>query len=188
MTAAASLAVGNSNETLAALRSQTAELHRQLDSRVSEKAILTEDGYARFLTMHARIIPTVEEWLRGRSEFDAIPDAASRSRASELSLDLQMLGRSMPEASNMSFLNENTSVAGMCYVLEGSRLGAAYLTSLIVRTNSSYPLNFLRQGEGKPLWKSFVGWLSSRELSPMELASATRTAENMFVAYLAALD
>lgn len=177
-----------SHDLLPALRAETASLHRQLDERVSAFSILNRDGYIRFLTMHARILPAAEAWLQRQTEFSAIPDATSRLRAAALSADLLTLGVQMPQTAGMSFLNENSSVAGMCYVLEGSRLGGAYLTSKIVANGRDYPLNFLRHGQERSFWKTFVSWLSTQQSSPSGVERATLSARNMFNAYLAALD
>lgn len=188
MSSATSPVVSASNPLLATLRAHTSDLHRQLDERVEQRSILTEAGYVRFLNMHARVLSSAEAWLAGQSEFCEMPSASDRLRSRELERDLQLMGRPVPEARNMSFLNENASVAGICYVLEGSRLGGAYLTSLMARNGSSLPVNFLSQGQDKPLWKTFVTWLSTRETSVSRMESATNAAANVFRAYLAALD
>jgi heme oxygenase (biliverdin-IX-beta and delta-forming) len=188
MSSATSPVVSTSNSILATLRAHTADLHRQLDERVEQRPILTEAGYLRFLNMHARVLPAAETWLARRGEFCDMPNAGARLRSRELERDLQLLGASMPEIRNMSFLNENTSVAGMCYVLEGSRLGGAFLTSLIERNGNKFPVNFLSQGQEMPLWKTFVAWLSTREHSASRIESATNAAVSVFGAYLAALD
>lgn len=178
----------STNPLLGALRAHTADLHRRLDEKVSAQSIITDDGYLRFLTMHARVLPAAEAWLGGRVEFRDIPDAPGRLRQAALKRDFGLLQVPMPASSNMSFLNENASVAGICYVLEGSRLGGAYLASMIARNGQRHPVNFLLQGREKPLWKTFVGWLSTRDASRAGIESATHAAENMFRAYLLALD
>lgn len=188
MNVANASAVFSHNPLLKALRAHTAELHRRLDEKVSDQSIMTDGGYRRFLTMHARIIPAAEQWLVGKPEFHAIPDANSRLRSTALARDLQLLNISVPTSGNMSFLTETASVAGMCYVLEGSRLGGAYLVSKIAGNGGQHPVNFLVHGRERPLWKTFVEWLSSREVSRRSIDGATDAAENMFRAYLEALD
>lgn len=179
---------GSGDVLLASLRSETRDLHQQLDDRVGRLSLATREGYVRFLMMHARVLPAAEAWLGRNEAFYAIPEARHRLRASELKSDLDSLGVDAPSSSNMSFLNENTSVLGICYVLEGSRLGGAYLSRMMARNNASFPLAFLRQGQERPLWKSFVGWLSVQHPSQAGAADAVNAAKDLFGAYLAALD
>lgn len=188
MTVANASAGPSNNTLLQALRDHTHQLHRMLDERVADRSIVTHDGYVRFLTMHARVLPTVETWLASTQEFQSIPDSDNRKRSAELARDFQLLNVPMPAPRNMSFLNETASVAGICYVLEGSRLGGAYLATLIGRDGASHPVNFLSQGRDLPLWRSFLDWLSTREQSRKSIDRATYAAEAMFDAYLAALD
>lgn len=188
MTIANASAALPNNSLLETLRDHTRQMHRALDEKVADRSIVTRLGYIRFLTMHARILPTVEAWLGTRPDFHSIPDAGRRLRSAALAQDLALLDVRMPKPQGMSFLNETASVAGMCYVLEGSRLGAAYLASMISRNEVPHPVNFLSHGRETPLWKSFVDWLSMRDLSPTNIDSATSGAKNMFAAYLAALD
>lgn len=173
---------------LSVLRARSKDLHRRLDDEVAANSLLDVDGYIRFLIMHARVLPAAEAWLAAQPEFREIPDAEVRLRSSALHRDLQLLDIPPPKDANMSFLNERTSVVGISYVLEGSRLGGAYLTTMLARHGREYPLNFLRHGQNVPLWKTFVEWLSTRELTDVGIDSAAAAAENMFAAYLAALD
>lgn len=181
-------AVSSGNELLNSLRLGTADIHRTLDERVSSGSIVSLGGYVRFLTMHARILPDAELWLSRQPDFDAMPDSRARLRASELRRDFQLLGIDMPAPQNMSFLNETASVAGICYVLEGSRLGGAYLTRLLSLNGSSHPIHFLSHGREQHLWPTFLAWLSAREMSPASIGKATAAARNMFGAYLSALE
>ncbi|HZG28589.1 MAG TPA: biliverdin-producing heme oxygenase [Ensifer sp.] len=176
------------NELLTALRLHTVDLHRRLDERISETSILTSEGYLRFLTMHARVLPAVETWLSSRADFVEMPESQERLRTSALNSDFEALGIALPPSRNMSFLNETASVAGICYVLEGSRLGGAYLVRQISRSGSDQPSNFLNHGREKSLWSSFLAWLAARELSPAGIGRATEAAESMFGAYLSALE
>ena len=188
MTGTTLSASSSRNELLDELRARTADLHRALDERVADRSVLSVQGYVRFLTMHARIIPTAEKWLAGQSAFHDIPDAQGRLRNTSLESDFRGLGIPMPASENMSFLNEKTSVAGICYVLEGSRLGGAYLASLIGQGGARHPVNFLCQGREKPLWRSFLDWLSSLEQTRANIDGAADAAENMFRTYLSVLD
>ncbi|MCD2174176.1 biliverdin-producing heme oxygenase [Rhizobium sp. C4] len=188
MTGATLSTASSSNELLKEIRARTVDLHRALDEKVADRSVLSEEGYVRFLTMHARIIPAAETWLAGRREFLEIPDAKDRLRNGSLQSDFCALGIPMPAVENMSFLNEKTSVAGICYVLEGSRLGGAYLASLIGQGGARHPVNFLCQGRERPLWRTFLDWLSSLEQSRANIDGAADAAENMFRTYLSVLD
>ncbi|TYC53403.1 biliverdin-producing heme oxygenase [Rhodobacterales bacterium] len=174
-------------QLLQALREATTPLHEQLDLTVSEHPISTRLGYSRFLHMHASVIPAAESWLIERPEFQTLPDASERLRGKQLKEDLDAFDMSPPSQASMSFLNDDSSVAGICYVLEGSRLGAAHLSSLLKNSGSEYPTAFLRHGRERSLWKSYLTWLGKQDFSPTATETAAQSARLLFEVYLKVL-
>jgi heme oxygenase len=174
-------------QLLQVLREATGPLHRRLDDAVSEQPIEISSGYTRFLSMHAQILPAIEGWLLRSRDFATLPDFRERLRADALRRDLSALNQPIPATQDMSFLNDETSVAGICYVLEGSRLGAAYLCSLLGKSDASLPTAFLRHGTGQRHWKTFLVWLTEQDCSASAADRAASSARQVFESYLKAL-
>ncbi len=137
--------------------------------------------------MHAEILPAVEGWLLRSREFASLPDSRARLRTDALRRDLKTLNLPIPATRDVSFLNDESSVAGICYVLEGSRLGAAYLCALLGKSDASLPTAFLRHGAGRSHWKTFLGWLTEQECSGSAVERAVFSARQVFDSYLKAL-
>jgi heme oxygenase (biliverdin-IX-beta and delta-forming) len=172
---------------LQALRAETAGLHGRLDSVVSRADLASREGYGRFLMMHARLLPALESWLSGQETFRAIPQHDDRSRLAALRSDLRELGLDQPGEAVLPYLNQDLSVEGVCYVLEGSRLGAAHIRAQQDKAGGPLlPQSFLRHGEGRGLWKSFTTWLSAREPSDTAIGQAVSAASLVFGSYLSA--
>ena len=165
-------------------RQETASLHKKLDQSINQYSIQSSFGYRRFLTIHAAIIPSVEVWLQSQPDFKTMPDWEHRPRARALFDDMTKLGIKNSPAANMSFLNDTSSVFGICYVLEGSRLGSSYLKSLVKSSVSSNATSFLDHGQGSPYWKTYLAWLEQKDYSASVAERAAEDAKNLFQAYL----
>lgn len=171
---------------LTALRQNTRDQHQRLDIAVGE--ITTAEGYARFLTMHAGVLPGAEAWLMTQPAFATLPDHRGRLRVDALKHDLAAMSLAMPQ----EYFPEGPeraelSVAGICYVLEGSRLGAAFLRARLASSGLQVPLAFLSHGEAARYWQSFLKWLDVQEASPRAINLAVGSAQALFGAYLDAL-
>jgi len=175
-------------QLLDALRAGTTHLHRRLDNAVSRQPFATRSGYGRFLLMHVRVLPSAERWLVRTAAFKSLPQFADRLRSAALLQDLEDLGLAVPEERDMSFLNDGLSAAGICYVLEGSRLGSAHLCSVLHKSGTDFPTAFLRHGAGCGFWRSFLDWLAKQDESPAAAERAVRSAQQLFEAYLVALE
>lgn len=167
------------------LREETRHLHARLESRLDEHPLTTPQGYQRFLSMHGRVLPPIEDWLAGQDDFMRLPSASDRLRTSALREDLVALKLPMPDAFNLGFLDDSASVFGVCYVLEGSRLGAAYLRRVLA--SSGFPAAFLNQGSDQPLWRSFLPRLNALDVDSADMRQSVSSAKELFGAYLAAL-
>ncbi|MGR6468022.1 biliverdin-producing heme oxygenase [Rhizobium sp. PAMB 3182] len=170
-----------------ALRAETAGLHGRLDCVVSRADLASREGYGRFLMMHARLLPALEYWLSGQDVFRTLPFHQERGRLAALKSDLQEMGLDAPREEALPYLNRDLSVEGVCYVLEGSRLGAAHIRAQQDKAGGSLlPQSFLRHGEGRGLWKSFMAWLSARDQSDAAAGQAVSAASLVFGSYLSA--
>lgn len=172
---------------LQALRAETAGLHGRLDSIMSRADLGTREGYGHFLMMHARLLPALESWLARQDMFRTLPLHEERARFPALKSDLQDMGLNAPNEEALPYLDYDLSVVGVCYVLEGSRLGAAHIRAQQDKAGGPLlPQSFLRHGEGRGLWKSFTTWLSAREPSDTAIGQAVSAASLVFGSYLCA--
>lgn len=170
-------------ELLAELRNNTSDLHDRLDRAISLTPIVSRLGYERFLLMHARVLPVAERWLAAQPLFATLP--GDRLRTAALMRDLEDLKLSAPASAPIA--GDGSSVAGLAYVLEGSRLGARYLLAELAKAGARYPVAFLRHGEGEDYWKSFRVWLAAQPASKSAVATAVTSARAAFDAYLEAV-
>ncbi|MGV0910975.1 biliverdin-producing heme oxygenase [Martelella sp. FOR1707] len=170
-------------ELLAELRNNTSDLHERLDRAVSRTPFASPQGYQRFLLMHARVLPEAERWLAAQPLYATLP--GDRLRTAALARDLDALALSMPAGDCVA--DNSSSVAGLAYVLEGSRLGARYLLGQLAKAGAPYPVAFLRHGEGEDHWKTFRVWLSAQPATQSAVATAVTSARALFDAYLEAV-
>lgn len=170
-------------DLLAELRRNTSDLHDRLDRTVRQTPIASRRGYERFLLMHARVLPGAERWLAAQPPFAALP--GDRLRTAALMRDLAALELSMP--TDACITGDSSSVAGLAYVLEGSRLGARYLLAELAKAGARYPVAFLRHGEGEDHWRTFRAWLAAQPATKSDVAMAVTSARALFDAYLEAV-
>ncbi|MBO6550902.1 MAG: biliverdin-producing heme oxygenase, partial [Rhizobiales bacterium] len=108
------------------LKTQTRDLHIELDEAFSELKLQNHHQYGKFLITHAWVIIPLEKQLIRSEKFNIIPTAEKRLRSSSIKSDLACLALNEPETNSttMSYINALSEIAGIMYVLEGSRLGA----------------------------------------------------------------
>jgi heme oxygenase len=172
---------------LEAMRNGTVHLHDRLDRSISRVPVATHEGYVRFLGLQAAVLPGLENWLCQTEDYRTIPSYRNRLRSSELLQDLKTLGCLLPARHDLQLPGDRASVAGVCYVLEGSRLGASYICSQLRQADAGLPVNFLQHGKGQGYWKSFLSWLAALETTRHERSRAVSAARNVFEAYLQVL-
>ena len=173
-------------DLLEALRVGTASRHTQLDRAVSGYPISTRSGYERFLRLQATVLPAVEAWLVHQPLYRTLPDFDARLRTGVLINDMETLGLPRPLGSGGTRLDDGMSVVGICYVLEGSRLGAVSLNSMLDQSGADVPRAFLNHGKGERYWRSFLQWMAERDRSTQAVDEAVTAAQELFDAYLAA--
>lgn len=163
------------------LRRQTADAHAEVD-RLFGRFDLTDRGqYAAFLAVHAAALLPLEQWLETRAG-QVIADWPARRRAPHLRADLAALGRApAPPAASLPFSGGETpaAIAGLLYVLEGSRLGGRMLARLLP---VGFPRAYLDPAEA-PSWPGFLALLDERLATPAARAEAGRAALAAFACF-----
>ena len=109
-----------------ALRAATADKHEAVDATFARYDLADAGDYAAFLTAHARVLPAVEHAL---ADVEALPSFAPRTP--QLAADLSALDRLMPAPDMVSPPASDAAAWGMLYVIEGSRLGGAFLARAV---------------------------------------------------------
>jgi heme oxygenase len=143
------------------LRDATAAEHARLDARLGALDLCRAADYRTFLEINAAAMLPLERSLVRAGVRDILPDWDQRARSKSIMCDLAQLGGT-PRLLEAPDLADRFAVLGTLYVLEGSRLGAAYLLRKVrpcgdpaVSGNTA----FLGHGAGRPLWPSFLAVL-----------------------------
>lgn len=142
------------------LRAVTSEDHAALDAMVAGCRIETSLGYGAFLSASAAGLASLEVALEQAGVADWLPDWPKRARRAALVSDLAALGLEPPPFATTTIPSQAFGV-GVLYVLEGSRLGARFLSRQVRAGGAGLPLAYLTHGGGDDLWRSFLGWLEA---------------------------
>jgi len=154
------------------LRDATSAEHARLDARLGALDLCQIDGYRRFLEINAAALLPLEQSLLRAGVRHVLTDWDDRARSEAILHDLSRLGGT-PRLLDPPALADRSAVLGALYVLEGSRLGAAYLLRTVRKCSDpaiSGNTAFLGHGAGRPLWPSFLAIL---ERHADELAGET---------------
>lgn len=146
------------------LRSATSDCHAEVDARFSPMVAGDQPRYGEFLSASATALWPLERALRAANVEDILPDWTERSRSAALRADLADLGIPAPAATAAPKIKDDAFLFGVLYVLEGSRLGAKLLTRRVLAegTPSMHrATRYLRHGDGKPFWQTFLSRLES---------------------------
>ena len=171
------------------LRNATADLHAALDGGFGALDLKKRSDYRQFLAAQAAVWEPLEAWLTRHDIGRVLPDWPRRRRASALAADLAALGGVADVHDIVMGTPSLPAMLGVTYVLEGSRLGARYLSRIIadsddaaVRTNT----RFLHHGVGLPLWPSFLETLEAHVTDADGVDEAARGARQAFAHFLTA--
>ena len=173
--------------TRALLRASTARLHAVVDARFAPMLRSGEAGYRSFLLASAAAVFPLEQALLAADVDAVLPDWAQRTRSAALRADLADLGVTDVPVAPPPLLAGEARQFGALYVLEGSRLGAKLLLpELLARggTRVRAATRYLRHGEGRRLWPSFLAYLESSEAArrcPDDAIAGARAAFALFV-------
>lgn len=165
------------------LREATGAAHARVDALFSRFDLARRDDYAGLLAAHAEAILLVEALL-DRDGAEAITeDWPQRRRAGVIQVDLDALGvtLSAPEAEQP--VASSAEMAGMLYVLEGSRLGGRFLARGVPET---WPRAYLGSHQPSHMWPELLVKLDSILYEPAALEIAVTAANQTFGRFEAA--
>lgn len=165
------------------LRNATAASHGRLDDLISRFDYETVAGYRAFLELHAAVLLPIERWLEAGGVAEYLPDWQHRARSAALRQDLAALGLSPGGGQEVTYDNAPCTMAGVLYVMEGSRLGGRVLLNRVRSGGVGLPAAFLEHGAGETLWRSFLTWLGRQPNDAAFAACAARAACNVFELY-----
>jgi len=143
------------------LKAATAADHAKLDATLGAIDLSTLAGYRRFLEINAAALLPLERALIAGGVRKLTADWDRRARSRAILADLTAIGGSV-QPLDPPVIADRPALLGTLYVLEGSRLGAAYLLRHVDRTVDARILAataFLRHGTGEQLWPSFLALL-----------------------------
>jgi heme oxygenase (biliverdin-IX-beta and delta-forming) len=172
------------------LRDATAADHAQLDATLGALDLGTVAGYRRFLEINATALLPLEQSLERAGVRVVLPDWDDRARTAAILADLGRLD-GKPSRLDAHELADRSAMLGTLYVLEGSRLGAAYLLRTVKQCSDplvSPTTAFLAHGAGRHFWPSYLAVLEHEadELVEDDLVRSARAAFDLF-AHAAAL-
>lgn len=143
------------------LKEATAADHARLDAQLGAFHLHDLAGYRRFLEANAAALLPLEGALVAAGVRDTFPDWDRRARSRAILDDLAVVGGA-PDLLDPPVLSGRCAVLGTLYVLEGSRLGAAYLLKHVRQASDPRILNataYLAHGAGQQLWQHFLAVL-----------------------------
>jgi heme oxygenase len=167
------------------LKEATAPDHERLDGLLAASDLQTLAGYRRFLEINAAALIPLESALVAGGVDELLPDWERRTRSEAMRADLAAIsGVARPLA--LPRFDGTFDLLGTLYVLEGSRLGAAYLIKHVKRSPDPHvrcATAYLGHGAGLKLWPSFVALLENYadELAdPQEIVQPAKRAFELF--------
>lgn len=165
------------------LKEATAADHARLDARLGALDLHSAGGYRRFLEINASALLPLEQALAEAGVRDLLLDWDRRTRSEAILSDLAAL-EAKPYPLDVPPMPDRLAVLGTLYVLEGSRLGAAYLLKTVARSDDpivSGNTRFLSHGAGQHFWPSFLATLEQAEaIDADDLISPARRAFDLF--------
>jgi heme oxygenase len=141
----------------ALLRDATRDAHQRVDAAFARFDLADRESYAAMLVAHARALPAAEAAMAADP---TLPEW--RPRAPLLAQDLQDLGCAVPPELPVEMPQGAAAMAGLAYVVEGSRLGGVYLARQV---GPGLPARYLSAAHGKGEWRAFLVWLDQSALS-----------------------
>jgi heme oxygenase len=159
------------------LRARTAEEHARVDRLFSCFELGRDDGYRRFLLAQAAAFLPIEEALDRGGAADLLPDWPERKRGDLLRADLEQLQAGEPEGIASPALDTPAAALGAIYVLEGSRLGGAFLKRGLP---PEAPQAFLSAPQSSGAWRKLLESLDKLLYRSDQLEAAVGAAIGVF--------
>ncbi len=148
-----------------------------MDGLFSRFVLADRADYGRFLSAQAAAFISTEGAI-GRGPISALlPDWFERRRSQLLLADLGQLGLPMPPPLRAPALTSDAALLGAVYVLEGSRLGGAYLKRSLA---NELPQRFLAAPQEPGAWRNLLASLDQHLADAASLAGAAQTSVMIF--------
>lgn len=172
------------NPTHKALRDATAEAHERVDSAFAGFDLTDRASYARFLLAHAEAVWPIEAALDAAGAERIVPDWPERKRGALLREDLALL-RPLPDrpagdTPQIAMPGDDSELAGLLYVIEGSRLGGRFLARQL---GPDLPHAYLDPDQGTGKWRNLLDHIESILYEPPRLQSAIASAHRAFAGF-----
>jgi heme oxygenase (biliverdin-IX-beta and delta-forming) len=161
------------------LREATSEMHASVDLIFSLFGLADAHCYAAFLKAQARALLPVELWLDTKAHAVA-PDWSQRRRGPALMADLVSLTASVPQGELFAVSDDRASVAGVLYVVEGSRLGSRVLAK---RVPPALPRAYLAATPPPGHWPSLLSKLDDVVIDRASRTAAIEAALSVFARF-----
>jgi heme oxygenase (biliverdin-IX-beta and delta-forming) len=172
------------------LKAATSAAHCALDEGMSAFDLTVTAHYCRFLQASAAALLPMEVALEQAGVSDMFEDWPSRARSTAIIADLGRLGETAIPLPLPAEPLDHCGVLGTLYVLEGSRLGAAYLMRMVaasVDPRVRAATNYLRHGSGHGLWRSFLARLEREPVSADDERRMIVSAQQAFAMFAKAV-
>ena len=157
------------------LRSATRRDHQMVDRQFGALSIDSPAGYRAFLVAHARILPLAERHL---DPGGLLPGWQGRTHA--LHSDLAELAVARPVELECVLPEGQAARWGGIYVLEGSRLGGAFLSRQVAE---GLPKAYLSAIHGAGQWKAIQKAIDDHDTGEAWRAEALAGAKALFAAF-----
>jgi heme oxygenase (biliverdin-IX-beta and delta-forming) len=141
-----------------ALRAGTRAGHDRVDAAFGGFDLGDRDSYRRFLCAHAAALLPIEAWLDTNDATALISDWPGRRRAATLTADLGNLGAEPAPAPPFDCDTHPAMMAGVIYVVEGSRLGGRLLSR---RIGPDLPSAYLDADQPAGNWQFLLSQLDT---------------------------
>ena len=172
------------NQAHRALRDGTREAHETLDALFGGFRLDQRESYARFLAAHAEALLPIEAALDTADVAALIEDWPQRRRGALVRQDLASLGQPLPTPRDPPPVLDSTgAIAGMLYVIEGSRLGGRLLARSVA---DGLPTGYLDADQPSGNWRRLLTRLDAVLSDPAALRHATDMALEAFARFAAA--
>jgi heme oxygenase len=179
----------NITGTRAKLKAATTAAHHALDERLSRFDLTRTEHYRRFLQANAAALLPLEAALEQAGVADLIEDWPQRARGRAVTADLARLGGTVVPLPLPAMACDRGAVFGALYVLEGARLGAAYLLRIALASDDPRvraATRYLGHGAGLGLWRSFLARLEREAITPDAEVRMIGSAKQAFAMFAAA--
>jgi heme oxygenase len=172
------------------LKAATAAAHHRIDERLSVLDLTDTEHYRRFLQANAAALLPLETALEQAGVAAMFEDWASRARSAAITADLGRLGTTAVPLPPPAEPLDRCGMLGTLYVLEGSRLGAAYLVRIVAASPDPRvraATHYLRHGASQGLWRSFLARLEREAFSAEDEHRMIVSAQQAFAMFAKAV-